>query len=237
LEESVQRRAGQPAGSAEPSLADRVRRGLPVRAHELDRVYPERDHDTWAAFWWTPALIAKRAAELLVEGTRAARVLDVGAGIGKFCVVGALTTSASFTGIEHRPHLVELGRRTVEVLGVPRVRLVHGTLRDIPWKEFDAFYLFNPFEENRPRRDRLDQTVDLTEARFLEDVGLVELALGQAPIGTRVATYCGFGGRIPFAYDLVHQERHKGGFLRLWVKERDESVPTRGYLDAPTYGP
>mgnify|MGYP000969840975 CR=1 FL=1 len=50
---------------------------------------------------WTPVSIARRAAEFLVRepGTR---VLDIGCGPGKFCIVGALGTEGRFTGIEQR---------------------------------------------------------------------------------------------------------------------------------------
>jgi hypothetical protein len=48
---------------------------------------------------WTPVRIARRAAELLTL-SGAKRILDVGSGVGKFCIVGALTTEAQFVGIE-----------------------------------------------------------------------------------------------------------------------------------------
>ena len=40
---------------------------------------------------WTPVHVARRAAQFLVTGPET-RVLDVGSGPGKFCLVGALAT-------------------------------------------------------------------------------------------------------------------------------------------------
>ena len=57
----------------------------------------------------------------------------------------------------------------------------------------------------------------LSQAR---DVRLVEQVLRDAPIGTRVVTYHGFGGRIPRGYHLVTDERIGTDSLRLWVKTR-----------------
>ncbi|MBI3542695.1 MAG: hypothetical protein HY075_05405 [Deltaproteobacteria bacterium] len=53
--------------------------------------------------------MARRAAELLTDG-RAARVLDVGSGAGKFCLVGALSSKGRFVGIERQRRLVDLSR-------------------------------------------------------------------------------------------------------------------------------
>src|SRR5262245_28634990 len=107
--------------------------GRPICDEEFDRIYPEPLRRISAEFW-TPVRVARRAAELLVEGVsqgrrQSLRVLDVGAGVGKLCAIGAITTGAAFTGVEHREALVASGRRALDGLGVRGARLVHGTLR------------------------------------------------------------------------------------------------------------
>src|SRR3954471_8285376 len=59
---------------------------------------------------WTPVQVAARAATLLTQAG-ATRILDVGSGAGKFCIAGALSTDAHFTGVERRGRLVETARR------------------------------------------------------------------------------------------------------------------------------
>jgi len=75
---------------------------------DFDDVYPSPIRRVSASFW-TPVSVAARAARLLVRDA-STRVLDIGSGAGKFCIVGAAVTGASFTGIEHRGHLVEVAR-------------------------------------------------------------------------------------------------------------------------------
>ena len=72
------------------SILTRVSRGEPVADAEFDLLYPRPVRPLSERFW-SPIDVARRAAELLVvrPGTR---VLDVGSGAGKFCVVGALTS-------------------------------------------------------------------------------------------------------------------------------------------------
>jgi len=191
-----------------------------VLADELfDLIYPEPIRGL-SSNYWTPVEVARRAIELLAARA-GSHVLDIGAGVAKFCILGAMTSPATFTGVEHRANLVDVGRRAIEKLGVPRARMVHGTLETVPWAEFDAFYLYNPFEENlADHGDRLDNRVEMSEARFCRDVLAVECALGRATRGTRVVTYHGFGGKIPRSYRLLVEEPCGTDRLRLWEKVR-----------------
>src|SRR5258708_7840111 len=73
---------------------------------------------------WTPVAVAERAARLLaLAGAR--RILDVGAGAGKFCIVGALCTGAEFVGVERREGLVRVARRAASDLRASRATFVH----------------------------------------------------------------------------------------------------------------
>jgi len=53
---------------------------------------------------FTPVDVARAAAAFLVKAP-GDHVLDVGSGAGKFCCVGALTTTGHFTGVERRSAL------------------------------------------------------------------------------------------------------------------------------------
>ena len=66
----------------------------------FDLVYP-REIRELSDRHWTPVEVARKAAVFLVRepGTR---VLDIGCGPGKFCIVGALATDGRFTGVEQR---------------------------------------------------------------------------------------------------------------------------------------
>ncbi len=209
--------------------------GTRVADDAFDALLP----DAWRArstTHFTPAHVARRAAAWLSErpGTW---ILDVGAGVGKFCVVAAAAfPGATFIGVERRLHLVRVATSIALDLGVPNARFVHGDAVELDWAIFDGFYLFNPFAEHlRDNRLILDQSVELDPAYYLFYVGFVRDQLIRAQYGTRVVTYHGFGAAMPPGYALVRSEFIGTGPLELWVKRRT-ALPRSGWsrdLDAP----
>jgi predicted RNA methylase len=224
-------------------LRKALRAGVHVHDRDFDAVYSFSVRAVSRTFW-TPVRVAQRAAELLVRDVRS-RVLDVGAGAGKFCIVGALKTGARFTGLEHRRHLVTIAGDAAERLGVtPTTHFLHGGLREVDWRRFSAFYFFNPFSENLyGRRDRLDDTVELSKERFRRDVDLVYGELERAPPGTRVVTYHGFGRELPPCYRSELREGAGSDVLELWVRttervrRRDRGGDREGETRSPTTPP
>jgi hypothetical protein len=169
---------------------------------------------------WTPVEVAQRAAELLVTSART-RVLDVGAGAGKFCIIGALTTQGRFYGIEHQMHLVDVARETADHYGVQqRVQFTHGNMISTDWREFNAFYFYNPFCEHMTGLfGATDQTVDFAPRLRESYIRFARAQLTASPVGTRVVTYHGYGGRFPPGYRCVTREGRGTDFVELWVKE------------------
>jgi cyclopropane fatty-acyl-phospholipid synthase-like methyltransferase len=191
--------------------------GRYVPDQEFDRIFPE-DIRSLSEIHWTPIEIARRAAGLLVVDATT-RVLDVGSGCGKFCLVGSLTTSGQFHGVEQRPHLVQLARSLTEAYGMKRVVFTESDVRTIDWSRFQSFYLYNPFIENiYDPIGGVDESIALSESRYFEVVRWVQAKIDSLPLGTRVATYHGFGGHMPSGYRLIVQEPCGGDFLRLWIK-------------------
>lgn len=157
-----------------------------------------------------------RASKLLECGP-GARVLDIGSGVGKFCIVAAAATGARVLGVERRQGLVEVAEQTAAWYGVD-VSFVHGSFASYDPLVVDGVYLFNPFVENiASMEDHIDSSVELSERRFVEDVAAAEGFLRAARTGTRVVTYCGFGGQMPPGYVRVLRER-RAGVLELWIK-------------------
>jgi SAM-dependent methyltransferase len=198
---------------------------------DFDFVFP--DAIRWhSSHFWTPVEVAEAAAAFLAPDPLV-RVLDVGSGAGKFCIVGAATTGACFSGIEQRPHLVAVAKHAARALRVPRAEFIVGTIEDVNWSSYDAFYFFNPFEENIFREQGcFDRTVVLSEERFWRDVAFMELVLARAPVGTRIATYHGFGGCIPRSYELVDQRYYGTGILRFWTKASADDSIKDGTIEA-----
>jgi SAM-dependent methyltransferase len=200
------------------TVTARLRDGLPLDDADFDRLYPD-----WAQglshVHWTPVAVARRAAQLLVTNP-GTRVLDVGAGVGKFCLVGALSSAGVFYGIEHRSQFVRVAREAAARLGLPSRRFLHGNLLALDWAGFDAFYLYNPFAENLTSGpQQVDEHVYLAPGLFHSYVEHVRERLHLARRGTRVVTYHGFGGDMPSSYRLELEEACGTERVELWIKD------------------
>jgi SAM-dependent methyltransferase len=199
------------------SVARALRAGWKISDDEFDRIYPE-----WARklseMHWSPIEVAKRAAWLLA-GT-STRILDVGSGVGKLCLIGALTTGATFVGVEQRGNLVEVARHAAQRCGTPRAQFIHGNMTELDWREFDGFYLYNPFYEHVAEfLTPIEGPIELAPELYESYVAATWVGLSRARIGTRVATYHGFGGPLPAGYHLIVHEPAGSDFLDVWEKE------------------
>lgn len=202
-------------------ISRRLRSGQFVMDSDFDTWLPDSVRDA-SARYWTDVSVAIRVSRWL-QARGAASVLDVGSGAGKFCVVGALSSRMSFTGLEQRGHLVDAAASLAERFGVSgRTRFVHGELGAVDFTRFDALYFYNPFGENAfPPSDWLDDTVEVSRTRLARDVATVERLLARMPVGSHLTTYNGCGARVPDSFALVHVKMAGLNPLRLWRKERE----------------
>jgi hypothetical protein len=185
---------------------------------DFDWLLPD-DLQVHAEHHFTPVGVARRAARLLVDKPGAC-ILDVGAAVGKFCIVGAEHTDGVFVGVEQRPRLARVATAIASALGLPNVTFHHADLVEIDWTPFDGIYLFNPFAEHLPQfRDPIDRSIDLCPALYRFYVHFVLERLAEAKTGTRVVTYHGFGAPPPKGYVLKADEACGTGRLALWIKE------------------
>ena len=200
------------------TVAAALKSGCAISDRAFDRVYPHElrfvSHQHW-----TPVDVAMRASHLLVEAG-ARRILDVGSGPGKFCIVGALTTAdASFTGVERREGLVEIARSVGDRVGAVRASFLHANVRRFPFARFDGFYLYNPFYEEINRTLlQIDDTITRSPLNFRRCVQTTTRKLARLRPGAAVVTYHGFGGTMPDSYRRVHAENAGTDELVLWIK-------------------
>jgi SAM-dependent methyltransferase len=172
-----------------------------------------------AGLHFTPIEVARHAAELLAPTTE--RVLDVGSGVGKFCIPAAKArASAQFVGVEWRRHLVELAAHLAG--DVPNVAFIHADAFELDWSAFDAFYFFNRFGELvQPRACWLDDTIAPDPGSYLLYISAAIQRLRDARAGTRVVTYHGLGEPLPACYDLVRSDSFGTDRVELWIKTRE----------------
>lgn len=192
-----------------------LRQHLPVSDRLFDRQYPRRQQ-LRSEVHWTPVAVAIRVAQLLADSP-GGHILDVGAGVGKACIVGALTTRALWYGMEQNLEMVRTARRVARRLGVDhRTCFLAGEATAMDWSPFGGFYFYNPFAEALFARSILEPGVVRTA--YLTRVEAVEKKLDQLRTDTRVATYHGFGGDLPDSFELVEREEFEADAVCLWIR-------------------
>jgi SAM-dependent methyltransferase len=204
-------------------IAQAIRAGSCPSDEVFDRFLP-RALRPLSRRHWTPVSIALRVAGWLEDqGVRT--VVDLGSGSGKFCVAAALASRCSFVGIEERPRFVAASRTLARRFGVAdRVRFVNDVLDIDAIPMADAYYLYNPFEENVVDvESRIGDDIELGPVRYVQEIVRVEQFLKNAPEGTVVVEFHGFGGTMPDAYDILFHDEVSNE-LRMWRKRSPELV-------------
>jgi predicted RNA methylase len=197
------------------ALGDALRRGAAVPDAEFDRLFPEELRDR-SHVHWTPVAVARRAAELLAPSPHGIRVVDVGAGVGKLCLIGALVTGAVWWGIEQDAVQVAAAHHAAWALGITRgTRFVQGDGSRLSWDGFDAFYFYNPFHTLMlaPHASPF-----VRYATIQGTLRRIEQRLAATPPGTRVVTFHGFGGRLPASFARSAREPAGDDALELWIQ-------------------
>lgn len=195
-----------------------------LRDGEFDLIYPPEVRAA-SQRHWTPASIASRAAKFLVTkpGTR---VLDIGCGPGKFCIVGALSTPGHFTGVDQRQRLVQVARMALSRAKITNARFIQANIMEVDFSLYDAFYLFNPFAENLLAFDKIDDSVQLSSELYRHYTDYVARQLAVAPLGTRLATY--WNTEVPVGYSSIDTSQpdhfNLPDTVRFWKKTHSVSV-------------
>lgn len=174
---------------------------IEVSDDTFNEIYPEniRRH---AKRHGTPVAVAKLAAEFLAEKP-GAKILDIGAGAGKFCMVGAASTTGNFTGVEQRKSLYDFCVKAAHLRHLSNVRFIHANITSIDFTEYTGFYFFNSFRENIDRSAVIDETVE-TGVHLLNEYNRhVYEQLRRCGRGTRVATYWTSVAEVPSDYTVV----------------------------------
>jgi len=191
-----------------------LRTRSPLDDAAFDALYPDAVRRL-SIVHWTPVAVALRAAELLAP-VAGMRVLDVGAGAGKLCCLGAVVRAGAWHGIERDPSLVAAAHGIAHCLEVASCTgFQGGDALAADWNGYDSLYLYNPFESQRFGGGFARAA---GAAGFAEQVAATEARLADLVPGTRVVTFHGFGGEMPPGFALAELEEIEGGELALWIK-------------------
>ncbi len=181
----------------------------------FDNLFPD-SKSTLMKRHWTPLDVAKKAAQFLAA-EKNVRILDIGSGVGKFCLAAAnYMPLAFYTGIEQRGNLVEQAIQAKEILGLKNVDLLHGNFSTVNFKNYDHFYFFNSFYENFSFSENMDDKIEYSKELYEQYTYLLKTKLESKPSGTRIATFHSTEEEIPTDYLVVGTEMKNT--LKFWVK-------------------
>ena len=184
-----------------------------VRFHQL---YPLPIQEL-APRHWTPLNVARKAANFLAA-EKGVRILDIGSGIGKFCLSAAYyKPEAFYFGVEQRKDLTELADFAKHYLGFENVSFIHGNFTQLNLKEYNHFYFYNSFYENLAGTDKIDESIEYSEGLYSYYSCYLYKKLEQLPPGTRMATFHSLQNEIPPNFHEVHSAMDN--LLKFWIKE------------------
>ncbi len=200
-------------------MKDDFKSDKPVSNSRFDCLYPDNIRKI-SSRHWTPVEVCLQVIKLLGTNPKM-KILDIGSGCGKFCLVSALAfPDLQLSGIEQRPHLVSVAQGLAQELSLTNTNFILGNMMDIDWNEFDGFYLFNPFYENTLLpADRIDLTIPTSQILYELYLDTVLEKLKGLQKGSRVVTYHGFGGTFPTEFDLSIKAPCGTSYLELWIKK------------------
>ncbi len=165
---------------------------------------------------WTPLLVAQKAARFLAT-KNGARILDIGSGVGKFCLVAAqYRPNVSFYGIEQRQSLVYYAKKVKDILQIENAEFYQGNFTQINFLDYDHFYFYNSFYENLVGTDKIDHNISYSSELYQYYTGYLYKQLERMREGTRLVTFHSLGEEIPPSYLTVGVELENQ--LKFWIK-------------------
>lgn len=195
-------------------IKEKFKSGITVFDDEFDMIFPEdvREHSNRH---YTSVFLAQKAAAYLVKSPND-KILDIGSGTGKFCLVGALSTSGQFTGVEYRKYQSDIGQYVATQNAISNAHFINANILDVTFDEFTGFYMFNPFLEQIDRTAKMDGLIKDNPENYQRFNAHVRSELMKKKIGTRLVTYFVPVNQIPEGYEQV--ETFFGGTFCFWEK-------------------
>jgi len=182
---------------------------------DFNRLYP-LPIQSLAKKHWTPLSIAQKAAYFLAAENDTS-ILDVGSGVGKFCLAAAYyKPNASFFGVEQRRGLIDHAEEAKELLGLDNASFIHGNFTQLDFRHYDHFYFYNAFYENMIGIDKIDDSIAYSSELFNYYNRYLCRQLGQKPAGTRLVTFHSLEDEVPPGYYVVGTEMNS--LLKYWIK-------------------
>ncbi len=141
-----------------------------------------------SAVHWTPIKVIAESVKWL-ESKNAVHILDIGSGVGKFCLYGCVISDLLFTGVEIRKNLVEISNQVAHKLGLSQVNFLCQNITEIEFTPFNAAYFYNPFCEQEAISGQIDDSLTVGMDVLTAYETHVFQQLENAPVGFLFITY------------------------------------------------
>jgi len=165
---------------------------------------------------WTPLAVARSAAKFLAA-EKNVKILDIGSGVGKFCLSAAFYKPAAFYyGVEQRRGLINYAEIARDAIFLQNVSFIHGNFTQLNFKNFDHFYFYNSFYENLTGTDKIDESIEFSGELYNYYNRYLYKELEKMKAGTRLATFHSLEDEIPPGYLVVGSEMNN--LLKFWIK-------------------
>lgn len=183
----------------------------------FNKLYPP-DIQVLSRQHWTSLHIVRCATEFLCSKS-GSKILDIGSGVGKFCLTGAMyAPNAHFYGVEQRAYLVDHANIAKQKMGIKNASFIVGNFVHTNLQQFNHFYFFNSFFENLDNLGRIDEQIAFSESLYQYYVRHLYNGLKEMPSGTKIVTYHTFCNEVPREYKLV--DSLEAGELNFWVRRQ-----------------
>jgi hypothetical protein len=195
-------------------MVNTLRRTYYASDAAFDKLYPERIRSL-SRRHWTPMEVARKSA-LFLANVPGKKILDIGSGVGKFCLIGAQRfPNASFYGIEQREELYDHAIAAKMASQVNNAEFILGNFTQVDFSEYDNFYFYNAFFENLDKEDRIDEEVEHSASLYVYYSRYLFNALDSRPAGTRLVSFHSLD-EVPVSYQLV--EASDDFLLKMYIK-------------------
>ena len=165
---------------------------------------------------WTPLKAALRAADYLAAEPKV-KILDIGSGVGKFCLSAAFGhPDAFYYGIEQRKNLISYAEAAKEKLGFRNVTFIPGNFTQVNFQQYDHFYFYNSFYENISGIHKIDSSIDYSYELYKYYNRYLNKQLEKMRPGTKLVTFHSMREEVPKGYEVVGTEMNE--LLKFWIK-------------------
>lgn len=191
---------------------------------QADQIFDSHLPDPYRAManrQWTTAAVVRQVAHWLAKHHSHKKIIDIGSGVGKFCILLGLHTRMEVHGIEQRKSLYEISLRLRNDNFLKNVTFIHGNMVDMHWEDYDIYYLYNPFQEHLVNNgwSRINGDITFAPSLFGKYIDEIFRQLVWVKKGKLLITFHGYGGIVPSTWDLIHRVPIRNGDLCMWEKK------------------